>query len=375
MSRLLLIASILASSLGTVESTPEGSIEAINRSIERGVDFLLAHQNDDGSWGDATRTKGLNIYAPVPDAHQAFKAASSSLALHGLLESGDRRPMTLTSITRGEEWLLENLPGLRNINPRATYNIWAHAYGLRALASLYRFNEAPAKRAEYRRQALIQIERLQRHEDINRGWGYYDFQDITARPSGLTMSFTTATALLALHDVANTMDIELPGKMIQRAVKSIQLQRNPDFSYTYDFRHRWSPRRPINRPAGSLGRSQACNAALGKFGDTSVTDSVISTWLQRLFDRQGWLDHGRKRPVPHEAPAAVSGYFYFYGHYYAAECIGLLPAEQQPQWKQKLAATIISKQEKNGCWWDYPLYNYHYAYGAGYALATLARCR
>ena len=120
MSRLLLIAGILATSFGTVKSTPEESIEAINRSIERGVDFLLTHQNDDGSWGDATRTKGLNIYAPVPDAHQAFKAASSSLALHGLLESGDRRPATLASIARGEQWLLENLPGLRNINPRAT---------------------------------------------------------------------------------------------------------------------------------------------------------------------------------------------------------------------------------------------------------------
>lgn len=375
MPRLLLIAGMLASLPNAVESSAEVSSEAINQSIERGVNFLIAHQNDDGSWGDATRTKGLNIYAPVPDAHQAFKTASSALALHGLLESGDRRPASLNAITRGERWLLETLPGLRNINPRATYNIWAHAYGLRALASLYRHHQEPVKRDEYRRQALIQIKRLQRHEDINRGWGYYDFQDITARPSGLTMSFTTATALLALHDASNTMGIELPGEMIERAVKSIQLQRNPDFSYTYDFRHRWSPRSPINRPAGSLGRSQACNAALRKFGDTTVTDAVISTWLARLFDRQGWLDHGRKRPVPHEAPAAVSGYFYFYGHYYAAECIGLLPTGEQPQWKQKLAATIISKQEKNGSWWDYPLYNYHYAYGTGYAVASLARCR
>ena len=80
-------------------------------------------------------------------------------------------------------------------------------------------------------------------------------------------------------------------------------------------------------------------------------------------------------PFPHEAPAAVSGYFYFYGHYYASECIDFLPPQEQQKWQQKLAVLIISKQEKNGCWWDYPLYNYHYAYGTGYALATLARCR
>lgn len=375
MLRTLAFLGILACPLPAEPSSKPVTGDALELAIRRGTDFLISHQNQNGSWGDATRTKGLNIYAPVPDAHQAFQAASTSLALHGLIEAGDRRPAAREAIARAEQWLLENLPGLRNIDPRATYNIWAHAYSLRALASLYRYHEDPAKRDEYRRQAGIQIKRLQRHEDINRGWGYYDFQDITARPSGLTMSFTTATALLALKDVEGTMGIQLPETTVKRAVESIQLQRNPDFSYIYDFRHRWAPRRPINRPAGSLGRSQACNAALRKFGDPAITDTAIRTWLQRLFDRQGWLDHGRKRPVPHEAPAAVSGYFYFYGHYYASECIGLLPLDEQAGWKQKLAVLIISKQEQNGCWWDYPLYNYHYAYGTGYALATLARCR
>lgn len=349
--------------------------EDINRSIERGVDFLVSHQNADGSWGNASRTKGLNIYAPVPDAHQAFRTASTALALHGLLEVRDQRPATLQAIGRGEQWLLEKLPHVRNIDPRATYSIWAHAYSLRALASLFRYHDNPSKREEYRRQAAIQIKRLERHEDINKGWGYYDFDQITAKPSGTIMSFTSATALLAMHDAATTMGIDLNPSIVKRGIESIQIQRNPDFSYNYSFRHRWSPRRPINRPAGSLGRSQACNAALRKFGDQAVTDTIIRTWLQRLFDRQGWLDHGRKRPVPHEAPAAVSGYFYFYGHYYASECIQFLPLQEQSNWKRKLAKVIISKQEKNGSWWDYPLYNYHYAYGTGYALATLSRCR
>ena len=369
------ISSLLTSSLKAAEKAPELSALDINRSIEQGVNFLVSHQNKNGSWGNATRTKGLNIYAPVPDAHQAFRTASSALALHGLLECRDQRPATLKAIERGEAWLLKTLPNVRNIDPRATYSIWAHAYSLRALASLYRYHDDPAKREEYRRQAAIQIKRLVRHEDVNKGWGYYDFQHLTAKPSGSIMSFTTATALLAMHDVATAMNIELPATVIKRGVQSIQMQRNPDFSYMYSFSHSWTPRRSINTPAGSLGRSQACNAALRKFGDSEVTDTVIRTWLQRLFDRQGWLDHGRKRPVPHEAPAAVSGYFYFYGHYYASECIPFLPAQEQQKWKQKLSALIISKQEKNGCWWDYPLYNYHYAYGTGYALATLARCR
>ncbi|MCP5537136.1 MAG: hypothetical protein H7A51_13025 [Akkermansiaceae bacterium] len=345
-------------------------------AITRGVDYLVSHQNKNGSWGGPTRTKGLNILAPVPDGHQAFQIASSSLALHGLLECRDQRPTTLAAIGKAEAWLLAVLPTNRNINRLATYNVWSHSYGLRALASLYRYHDDPVKRAEYRRQAAIQIAKLKYIEDVNSGWGYLDLDDLkTAKPSGKTMSFTTATAMLAMHDAAETMQLDLPPVLVKRAVKTLQLQRNPDFTYAYSLEHRYYPRNRINRPAGSLGRSQVCNAALRKFGDTAVTDEVIRTWLQRLFDRQGWLDHGRKRPVPHEAPAGVAGYFYYYGHYYASECIDILPENERGMYKQKLAQLMIDRQEKNGSWWDYPLYDYHYAYGTGYALVILSRCR
>ena len=348
----------------------------LENAITRGVDFLVTHQNKDGSFGSAHKTKGLNIFAPLPDAPQAFHMGSSSLALHGLLESQDKRPKTLQAIARGEKWLLENLPKTRNYNRAATYNIWAHAYGLRALASLYRHHEAPEKRAEYKRQAEIQIAKLTQQEDINRGWGYYDMDDIkTAKPSGMITSFTTATCLLAMHDASQTMGIQLPTNIINRAVKAIQTMRSPNFTYAYSMSLRWRPFHEVNRPAGSLGRTHVCNAALRKFGDETVTDEVIHAWLQRLFDRQDWLNHGRKRPIPHEAPFQVAGYFYYYGHYYASECMQLLPENEQVTWKKKLAEIIIPKQETNGSWWDFPLYNYHYAYGTGYTLTILSRCR
>ena len=232
------------------------------------------------------------------------------------------------------------------------------------------------KKAEYKRQAEIQLKMLLRFEDVRFGWGYYDMDEIKAAQStGKVNSFTTASCILGLLDAANTMSLELPDKLVQRAKEAILIQRKPDFSYAYEWGHRWVPNNPINKPAGSLARSQACNLALRKLGDKDVTDEVIQTWLARLFKLQGWLDIGRKKPIPHEAPAAISGYFYYYGHYYAAECIHLLPENEQDNWKAKLSELMISRQEANGSWWDYPLYNYHYAYGTGYALATMVWCR
>ena len=35
----------------------------------------------------------------------------------------------------------------------------------------------------------------------------------------------------------------------------------------------------------------------------------------------------------------------------------------------------VFRQEKDGSWWDYPLYDYHQPYGTAFALMTLARCR
>ena len=108
-----------------------------------------------------------------------------------------------------------------------------------------------------------------------------------------------------------------PEKLVKRGVEGIIQQRNPDFSYLYGLYLRYHPMMAINRPGGSLGRSQACNVALRLWGDRKVTDAVLTEWLDRLIVRNGWLDMGRKRPIPHESHFMVAGYFYYYGHYYA----------------------------------------------------------
>ena len=159
------------------------------------------------------------------------------------------------------------------------------------------------------------------------------------------------------------------------AMQSIHIQQTPDFSYVYAMGHRKVPRYDINRPAGSLARTPVCNAALRVWGDEKITDEVLTQGLDRLVKRNGWLDIGRKRPRPHETHFAISGYFYFYGHYYASECITMLPKEEQAEWKDKLAKILLDKQESDGSWWDYPLYSYGPPYGTGYTLAALSRCR
>jgi len=281
----------------------------------------------------------------------------------------------LAAITRAEAWLLAELPTLRRADQTTTYNVWGHAYGLRALTALGLRHPPGAQRARCRDAAQQQIDLLSRYADLNGGWGYLHLELPTKQPSGMPTSFTTATVLLAMHEAREALGVKLDEAVIARARRGIEMQKNPDFSYAYAFPHRMRPRAPINRPAGSLARSQACNAALRAFDPKSVPDEVLREWLTRFLEREGFLSIARKRPIPHDIHFSISGYFYYYGIFYFTESLAQLPKTERPAYAERLAELIASRQESDGSWWDYPLYDYHKPYGTGYALLALAACR
>ncbi|MBL8851144.1 MAG: terpene cyclase/mutase family protein [Planctomycetaceae bacterium] len=352
------------------------SVAEFDDAINGGIEFLLADQNSNGSWGNATRTKSLNIYAPVPGAHDAFQTAVTALSILALYETGGERDDVRAALDKAETWLLEHLGSVRRANEDALYNVWTHCYGLQCLLRMEQ--RTPAEAAERRTKIAelieLQFDLFTRYESVDGGWGYYDLRYQAKQPSSDSMSFVNAAVLIAFHE-ARDAGHEPPQRLVDRAVAATLRQRLPDDSFLYGEYLKWKPRMDINRPGGSLGRTQACNLALRLWGDQSITDQMLIDWLDRLAARNGWLDIGRKRPVPHEAWFSVAGYFYYFGHYYASRCIQELPSDTRPPHQAQVARLILDRQEKDGSWWDYPLYDYHQPYGTSFALMTLARCR
>jgi hypothetical protein len=377
------MASITARKKSVLHADPPAPVPdaEIVAAIQRGVDFLLKDQNQDGSWGSPERTKDLNILAGI-GSHHAFRTAVTSLCVSALIEVSSSRECKLRdgdavrrAIERGEEYLIRELPRVRRDEPMLIYNVWSHAYGIQALVRMHgRLPRDNARRAQIEQVIKDQFERLGRYESAEGGWGYLDFGAGTQRPNSYSCSFVNATVLVAFYE-AKTIGVCPPEKLVRRGVDGIIQQRNPDFSYLYGLYLRYHPSMLINRPGGSLGRSQACNVALRLWGDRAVTDEVISEWLDRLIVRNGWLDMGRKRPIPHESHFMVAGYFYYYGHYYATLCVQELPLKARPFYQDHLARILLSHQERDGSWWDYPLYNYHQQYGTAFVLMSLAHSR
>jgi len=368
------------------------SPEDIHEAIERGVEFLLTTQVPHGAWGRSGSAKYYRIWAPVPGAHQAFRTATTSLSLMALAEARDRfdgefRERIESAIDLGQDWLLKNGGELRRSEPDAysrsmgyaLYNVWGHAYAIHALVRLHeRASEEPEIQDALLKQLEYHVFRLEKDAFLNGGWGYYDMEAKTQVPGGSPIGFTTATVLIALKEAA-TLGVDFPENLKKKAVDSILRQRYPDFAYAYGEYLRYHPRTGINRPAGSLGRSQVCNLALRAYGDPLVTDEVLENWLNRMFARHGWLSNSRKRHIPgkspHFASFGIAGYFFYYGHFYAAMCVEELPPEDQRYFQEYLAHFILPLQEKDGSWWDYMLYDYHQQYGTAMAICTLLRCQ
>jgi hypothetical protein len=355
-----------------VPTPPAAEIDA---SIKRGIEFLLAHQNKNGSWGSADINRPDEVYAPVPGAHHALRAAVTAMAISALIETDKDDPRVVKSLDRAEAWLFENLPHVRRATPDFLYNVWTHAYSLQALAKMLGRKPDDTERAKKIHELMRQqIDLLDRYEVVDGGWDYYDFDYGAKKPGGSSLCFVTAAVLMGLKEAKETGE-NPPQKLIDRGVASILRQRRPDYTYCYGEYLKYAGVLPINQAGGSLGRSQACNYAMRIWGDKTVTDAIVKNWLNRLYARNGWLDIGRKRPIPHESWFMVAGYFFYFGHYYAARSIELLPEGERGPFQDQMAHILLALQEKDGSWWDYPMFNYHQEYGTAFALMSLVRCK
>jgi hypothetical protein len=348
--------------------------EQLDAAIRRGVEFLLANQNKDGSWGTPAIKGGVPIIAGI-GSHHGFGVAVTAMCVSALIETGGQSPAVIRAIERGEQHLFAELPKVRRDDPMLIYNVWTHAYGIQALARMH--GRLPGDKERQKKiEDLIrgQYEKLTKYESAEGGWGYYDFAAGTQRPGSNSTSFVNAAVLVAFHE-AKAVGVAPPEKLVKRGIKMTQFQRQRDGTFLYGT-YLWAmPTMGINRPGGSLGRSQACHLALRLWGDEAVTDAVLKEWLDRLVTRNGWLSMGRKKPIPHESFFLVAGYFFYFGHYYAALSIGQLSAADRPFYQDHLANILLELQEADGSWWDYPFYNYHKPYGTAFALMSLAACR
>jgi hypothetical protein len=350
---------------------PEPAATAVSRAkeaIRTGLDFLLETQNPDGSWGYHAQRSPYMIYAPVPGAHRAFKVATSGLALMAVRQAEGRSEALAKARSKGLEYIVEN-GRVKRSHGSEMYAVWGWAYGLQAIsrALLDRWPVPDEKAARTTAKEIVKA--LAVHQTVDGGWGYFDFRARTYNPSGDSASFVTSSMLIALHD-AKKAGIKVPARMVEKALTSLARCRSPEGTYGYGFGHRMYPQGLINRPGGSLTRTPSCDLAL--FLNERVIDRAqLAKGVRTLLDQKKFARMALHRPIPHESWFSVSGYFYLFGYYNAAEACKVLEPATVAGFRDGLIEEVLLTRHPDGSFWDYPLYGYHKPYGTGYALGAL----
>jgi hypothetical protein len=105
-----------------------------------------------------------------------------------------------------------------------------------------------------------------------------------------------------------------------------------------------------------------------------ITEKQVHDGLEMFFAEHPFIEMGRKRQYPHESWYQTAPYYYYFGHYYTGLLLEKLGPAGRERYGARLADQIVPKQDPDGAWWDYAMWDYHKPYGTAYAVMTLLRC-
>ncbi len=352
-----------------VEQVP--SAADVHRAIDLGVEYLLGIQRKDGSWGgvkDATFTSSFGNLS----TYHSWTVATTALVTLAMLEQG-RTEETLAAAKSGLGFIIENAD-LKRPAEWDVDNNWGFVYGIRTLAVALLDERIAGTELEgpVREAAQTMLRGLAKYQSPRGGWGYYADPDAAWNPEWAT-SFTTAVSLIGLR-AAKDAGLEVDEKLIQTAVRAVEVCKLPNGAYAYTV----SPTPPhlrlesIDQVKGSLGRIQVCNVAR-LCGGSEVPADEIEWGLGQFFEHHKFLDVARNKPIPHEAFYANAAYFYLFGHYYAAHAIESLPEERRGKWARQLREPILKTQQADGSMWDFWIAGTTKAYGTAFGVMSLGR--
>lgn len=343
------------------------------------VDWLLAHQNDDGSWGHWSHPGPYDGGWSNLETHLSWQIACTALGAMALMDAGLDETRA-AAVDRALDHL-GRAADVRRPNDWDTDQVWAWSYGLVGLAQAaaherYRAPEQRARARAFEGMGTRLLRRLDAYQTPSGGWAYYDEEVKTVPPMWAT-SFSTAVVVLGMLD-AQALGWPVDPRRLRAAVGTVRHCRLPNGAYTYSVEPISTPGglTNIDQAQGSLARIQSNNLALWlgeDAGGSRLAEADLRAGLDAFFREHRFLDVAYGRPHPHEAYYYNSGYFYFFGHYYAARVIEQLPAAQRAHYAPLLWRHVLKTQERDGSSEDFKMNEHGRAYSTAFAAAALAR--
>ncbi len=281
-------------------------IEPAVGAIDRGLAYLAAQQNEDGSF--RSNSMGRNP-AVVGLGGIAFLSAGSS---------PDRGPYG-GEVSRAVEYLIANTrpdgficpPDARSHGP-----MYGHGFATLFLAEAY----GMTPRDDLRDSLSRSVELIVRTQNSEGGWRY----NPEPRDADLSVTICQIMALRA----ARNAGLHVPKQTIDNCEEYVKLCQESDGGFSY----------MLNNRGSMFPRSAAGVVALYSAGiyEGPEIDKGL-TYLDRFVPRRN--QPGRES-------------HYFYGHYYAVQAMWHAGGPRWQRWYPAIRDTLIRAQRGDGAWQD-----------------------
>ena len=353
---------------------PRAEPVPVKVAVDGAVSWLVENQNKDGSWGTHESPRPVEVLASIPGSQEAFRVATTALCAMALRDCEQKTPPVQAAVESALDFLLQDFDVKRQ-SGMEHYNVWSFGYALQCFGEEIARNPEAERVPKLRAASAKIVERLGQYQTLDGGWGYLSLDEVpTYQPSFTSMSFTTATMLVGMQR-ARDVQVTLPPKMVERAVDHIRRSRLSDNAFLYGEYLKFRPRMDINETIGSACRTPVCLLVLEMFGEKISKETYAKSLENLLVIGKDYQKSGVRRPIPHESWYHISGYFYLYGHAYAAYVLEKLDKPEQEKYWPLLVDAVEYCREPDGSFWDYPLYSYHKPYGTAFALIALSRAQ
>lgn len=296
------------------------------RAIQRGLAFLVAAQQPDGSFGKNARER---------PGWQTYPTAMTALAGLAFLSSGSTptRGPYAENLRRITNWLLTNCyktpshdpgaPGLLyNPNADELRPMYCHAFAMTYLALIFAQETDPARRETIRNALHDAIRLTERTQSSDGGWGYTpNFYEDEG-----TLVVTQLQGLRTCKDAG----IHVPKRVIDRAVTYLRDSTNPDGSVRY----RVSASRSNTRDGVSCA-------------------AIVALWQAGRYDDpllgriRGYVE---RDVLPSRAQDWRYGHHAEYVQYYLAQSQLMLGGESWQRYYSLVSNLLVTEQSRDGSW-------------------------
>ena len=283
------------------ELTPE-----VLDACRRGMDFLQAQQNEDGSFGLGRYGRNVGITSLCALAFMA----------DGRMPGQDKYG---AAVEKALDYVLgcSTETGLIAADSTSHGPMYGHGFATLFLGEIYGMNPEDARV----RDALVRaVQLIVNSQNDEGGWRYNPV------PYDADVSVTICQ-VMALRSARNA-GIKVPRETIDKAVKYVRECQNPDGGFRY-----------MLQSGGSAWPRTAAGVATLFYAGVYDDDSA-----------ERGLDYLIRTALPGSQGARFGRSHFYYGHYYAVQAMFIAGGERWATWWPAVRKMLLDQQTSQGSW-------------------------